>query len=362
LRRMRRGVFALLLAAVALSAPSASAHQDPPGCSQASPHYDWGGIYFLRNGDTAHITASVGNDNPAPIACDITNATIKLQVPAADGSPGKTFTLATGVDIDAGAAPVQMGGTKDYKVDFDPGVFRGWVTIEIDGIVHNGLTETFGFIGSSSSPLKISRPHVKLTVAPVVTPGLPATVTYTYTAENNSAVDPEPGGLSPSLFNPVLADDKCASPSGPTGDAGTPGWLEPAETWTWTSTTNLPATGSFVNAVTFDGVSTADGGAWPTARGRKGICDAQVATTLGTDLRNQIEGTTHRDVIVAGGGNDVVEALAGNDLVCGGAGADTLRGGRGNDRLRGEGGDDTLVGGPGTDTLLGGPGHDSTQH
>ncbi len=358
---MRRGVFILLLGVVALIAPSASAHQNPPGCSQASLNYQWGGIYFLRNGDTAHLTASVGNDNPANVACDITDATIKLQVPAADGLAGKRFTLATGVALDAGAAPVQMGGTKDYKVDFDPGVFRGWVTIEVYGIVHNGLSETFGFIGSSSAPLKISRPHVKLTVTPVVTPGAPATVTYTYSAVNNSALDPEPGGLVPSLFSAVLTDDKCGSITGPTGDGGMLSWLEPGETWTWTCTTPLPATGSFVNAVTLDGVSSADGRAWPTARVRKGICDTQVATILGTDSRNQIDGTTHRDVIVAGGGNDVVEAHAGNDLVCGGPGGDTLRGGRGNDKLRGEGGDDTLVGGPGADTLLGGPGHDSIQ-
>jgi Ca2+-binding RTX toxin-like protein len=359
---VRRGVFVLVLAALALSAPSASAHEDPPGCTQASFSFDWGGIYFLRNGDTAHLTASVGNDNPANVACNVTDATITLQVPAADGSAGKTFTLATGVDLDAGAAPVQIGGTKDYKVNFDPGVFRGWVTIAVSGILHSSFeSATPQFIGSSSAPLKISRPHVKLTVTPVVIPGAPATVTYTYSAENNSPLDPEPGGLSPSLLNAVLADNKCASIGGPSGDVGILSWLEPGETWTWTCTTNLPANGLFVNAVTLDGFSSADGRAWPTARARKGICDTQVATMLGTDSRNNIEGTTHRDVIVAAGGNDVVEARGGNDLVCGGAGGDTLRGGRGDDTLRGEAGDDTLIGGPGTDTLLGGPGHDSTQ-
>jgi Ca2+-binding RTX toxin-like protein len=356
----QRAILGSLLAVVALAAPSASAHPDPLGCTQPSFSYAWGGLGIFRNGDTAHLTGSVGNNNPTNVACNITNATITLQVPAADGSDGQTFVLATGVDLAAGAAPVQFGGTVDYEVDFNPGVFRGWVNIAIDGTVHSAFEYT-GFLGSGGSPLVISRPHVSLTVTPEVTPGTPDTVTYTYTAENDSPLDPEPSAFDPSVQNVSVTDDKCPTVTFTGGDGGTVNLLEPGETWTYSCTTTIPPVGSWVNTATFAGISTHDGREWPTAKRRSAICDGEVATIVGTDSRNRIQGTSHRDVIAARGGNDVVEGAAGNDLICGGSGNDVLRGQRGSDVLRGEGGNDRLIGGGGADLLYGGPGADSVE-
>lgn len=354
-----RAFLGCLLAVLALCTPSASAHPDPIGCTQPAFSYEWGGLGIFRNGDTAHLTGSVGNNNPTNVACNITDATITLQFPAADGSEdGQTFVLATDVDLDAGDAPVQFGGTVDHQVHFNPGVFRGFVTIAVNGTVHSAF-ETTGFLGSGGSPLVISRPHVALTVTPEVTPGDPDMVTYTYSAENDSPLDPDPSAIDPNVQTVSVTDDKCSTVTFTGGDGGTPNLLEPGETWNYSCTTTIPPVGSWVNTATFAGVSTLDGRAWPTAKRRSGICDGEVATILGTDKRNRIQGTSNRDVIVTGAGNDVVNAGGGKDLVCGGTGNDTLRGEGGSDTLRGEAGDDTLVGGSGTDTLVGGPGRDT---
>jgi hypothetical protein len=88
-------------------------------------------------------------------------------------------------------------------------------------------------------------------------------------------------------------------------------------------------------------------------------CERRLATRVGSDRNETINGTPGPDVIVGLGGNDTIDGRGGNDDICGGLGRDTLRGGDGDDRLLGEGGADFLDGGPGTDILKGGPGTDT---
>jgi Ca2+-binding RTX toxin-like protein len=75
-----------------------------------------------------------------------------------------------------------------------------------------------------------------------------------------------------------------------------------------------------------------------------------------------INGSSHNDVIVGGGGsvatNFRFNGRGGNDLLTGSGSNDTLRGGPGRDTLRGVGGDDLLVGGGARDLLSGGGGFD----
>lgn len=105
-------------------------------------------------------------------------------------------------------------------------------------------------------------------------------------------------------------------------------------------------------------------------------CHGLLATIVGTDGDDVIEGTPERDVIVALGGDDVIYGKGGSDIICAGAGEDTIRGhgghdaifgGRGNDRifggsrgdfLHGGAGDDELFGRTGRDLLVGGSGDD----
>ena len=89
------------------------------------------------------------------------------------------------------------------------------------------------------------------------------------------------------------------------------------------------------------------------------MCNGQVATIVGTDAGEPVNGTSAADVILARGGNDTITSLVLNDVVCGGAGNDSIDGGAGSDTLYGNSGDDTINGAGGTDVCNGGPGNDT---
>jgi hypothetical protein len=189
---MRRGVVLVLLLSALFAAP-ASAHIDPPGCTQSALSFDWGsGLNVVhRNGDVVLINARVGNDQIPSGVCHVTDATVRLTFPHADGTPdGREFILATGVDFPPNA-PKKSFWKRNLTVDFDPGVFRGFVFIYVSGIVHASDPDpVFGPISGAGRSVVISRPHVTLTVDPQISAGPPFTVTYTYTTENDSPSDP----------------------------------------------------------------------------------------------------------------------------------------------------------------------------
>jgi len=69
----------------------------------------------------------------------------------------------------------------------------------------------------------------------------------------------------------------------------------------------------------------------------------------GTELTDNLTGTSAAEEILGLRGNDTIFGLGGGDRLRGGKGNDTLDGGDGNDRLRGDYGDDLLTGGSGQD-------------
>jgi Ca2+-binding RTX toxin-like protein len=312
-----------------------------------------------RNGDVVPITAKVGNNDVFGTICDVTDATVTLQFPNTDGTPGgRLFTLATDVNFPAGSAPKSFS-TKKLTLDFDPGVFRGPVTITVTGVWHTSEPDGDPVTSGSARPAVISRPHVTLTVSPTISLVPPFTVTYDYFAENDSPTDPGlPSNPTPGVSVPKVTDDHCSPVDFTGGDAGEVSIIDAGETWSYECARSLPA-GSLVDTATFTGFSTRDGRPWPKRTVRTAFCDRQLATIVGTDKADKLTGTPGPDVIVARDGDDVVEGLAGDDIICGGAGNDTLRGMAGADSLRGEGGDDRLIGGAGIDTLIGGPGADT---
>ena len=85
-------------------------------------------------------------------------------------------------------------------------------------------------------------------------------------------------------------------------------------------------------------------------------CENKIATLVGTNAGEAINGTAGDDVIVALGGNDSVDGGGGNDTVCLGDGDDKANGGDGNDRILGEAGNDRIVASLGDDAILGGAG------
>jgi Ca2+-binding RTX toxin-like protein len=85
-------------------------------------------------------------------------------------------------------------------------------------------------------------------------------------------------------------------------------------------------------------------------------CMRYIATRVGNNSANVLNGGPGHDVIYAGGGNDTIHGWSGDDVICGGSGADVIYGGSGNDDLVGGPGDDLLDGDRGRD-FCNGEGH-----
>ena len=346
----------------ALTAPLAAGHPSPPGCTQDAISIDLGqGLNIVhRNGDVVTINAKVGNDHFAGSVCDVTDATITLTFPNPDGtSNGQEFVLATGVDLPAGT-PMKSFGKRDLKVNFDSGVFRGSVTVFVSGTTH-GADPDYPLGSGLGRPLVISRPHVTFSVSPTISLVSPFTVTYDYSAENDSASDPagEVSNPTPEVVGAEVKDDHCSPVAYQSGDTtiSDPPIISKGETWTYECARPF-SLGSVVDVATFTGFSTRDGRPWPKQKVVTAYCGRLPATIVGTEHADKITGTAAQDVIVGRGGDDTIEGLGGDDIICGGEDDDIVRGNGGNDTLRGEAGADQLIGGTGTDTLIGGPGAD----
>lgn len=93
-------------------------------------------------GDTITYTVTVSNLNSGPdIACDITNATVEVTLPAADGTAtGTVVTLASGVDFLAGT-PLSIIGSTPYVVAVNPGVIDIVAQVSVDGTLHDAPTD-----------------------------------------------------------------------------------------------------------------------------------------------------------------------------------------------------------------------------
>ncbi|MDU9003677.1 S8 family serine peptidase [Sedimentitalea todarodis] len=78
----------------------------------------------------------------------------------------------------------------------------------------------------------------------------------------------------------------------------------------------------------------------------------------GTDLNDNIRGSSDSNLLRGMDGDDAMRGLQGHDLMAGGDGNDNMRGNGGSDTLSGDAGNDTLRGGGGGDTLLDGDGRD----
>ncbi len=98
-------------------------------------------------------------------------------------------------------------------------------------------------------------------------------------------------------------------------------------------------------------------------------CDVDAPNAIvGTEGKDQLNGTNGADVIIGLGGDDVINGKDGDDIVCAGGGDDKVNGqkgddviygGDGNDRINSHDGDDLVDGGPGDDNLAGGGGNDN---
>lgn len=154
-----------LLTALSLSLTPvlpAYAHQSPGGCNSnrlnASIIKDKTAVFA---GDTITYTVTVSNVNSGlDIACDITNATVEVTLPAYDGTPtGTVVTLASGVDYLAGT-PLTVVGSAQFVVNVDPSVVDIVAQVSAAGTLHD-------------APVDHSASIVKTLGTSVVTPSAP---------------------------------------------------------------------------------------------------------------------------------------------------------------------------------------------
>ena len=270
LRRSIAAAFAL----VVLATPGpADAHQSPAGCTTSGVNVQFGGDINTvhRNGDVISVIPRVSNN--AANVCDVTDATITIRFPKADGSPnGSSEVVATGLDLPAGTAPITLPAAH-HTVNFNDGVFRGPVEARINGTFHWVGTHTPGaFIVGLETPLVTTKPHATIAVTPTPAVGdAPLGVTYKYEVTNDSPHDPEPGAVDPNIYEPVLTDDRCSPiPATHTGDTNMNNVMERGETWVYTCMTTLPS-GTFTNHVSLSAQSTRDGLPWPATTGQSTV-------------------------------------------------------------------------------------------
>lgn len=256
--------FALVL--FGMTAALAPAHRSPADCTTGGFTRFLNGLSTIkRNGDVVSVEAFVSNNLGG--ACDVTELSATIEFPEPDGTDGgENVIVGTGVNLPFGSDPFTFP-TANHTVNFDDGVFRGPVKLLLTGIQHFDMHGGIGDLGTLTTNVVISRPHVTFTVTPSVSSGdAPLNVTYTYSAQNDSPADPV-GPISnptPGVGLVEISDDTC-SPLVFTGGDTTPEdpmTLSPGETWTYTCTTTLPG-GGFTNHARLTGFSTRDGRPWP---------------------------------------------------------------------------------------------------
>lgn len=239
-----------------LGAEPASA-QSPAGCSANSLALNLNRDRpIVRPGEVVTYTVAAANSEGA--ACDITNATVTLRLPAADGTPtGQSVTLATGVNFPAGTA-LRVLGTVPYTVAVNPGITEIVARAEAAGTLQDAPTPGTANIGKTLGT-PVTQPRV--TLAKTATPGsgqAPLPVTYGYTLRNESSTNVPVSGAT-------VSDDLCPSVTRTGGDADNDNLLDVGEAWTFTCAQTLATAGVFTNTATAVGTSTVDNRPVPIA-------------------------------------------------------------------------------------------------
>lgn len=142
LRPLELGIIAGLFM-VAHSASIVSAHQTPGSCNANRFN-----ISIVKDrtqvfqGQTLTYTVTANNiDFASDIACDITDASVQVTLPAADGTPtGQVVVLTPDQDFPAGSTTALIG-TIPYVVNVNPGVIDLVAEARATGVLHDAPTD-----------------------------------------------------------------------------------------------------------------------------------------------------------------------------------------------------------------------------
>jgi uncharacterized repeat protein (TIGR01451 family) len=224
-----------------LTPATASADHSPVNCSgnkmDISLERDRpSGVY--ANGET--ITYIITITNNAPGACDVTNVTMHLRLPAADGrAQGAIVPI---LNNQAFRVPYNQTvvARVPYKLAVNPDVVDAVAAIQVtDGLLHD-VPNDHPYRLLKSVGTDVVKPTISIDKKGSIEQGLaPAQVTYTYDVTNTSAA-PIP------LRQVGVLDDLCTNPTYAGGDNGD-NLLTQGEVWHFTCTMLHQNAGVYIN-------------------------------------------------------------------------------------------------------------------
>jgi hypothetical protein len=248
-------LFGAIVSLLALSIQPMTAHanQSPGSCNSNNLDLTLTkNKTIVRTGDVITYSVYVANvDGTSSVACDITDATVTITLPATNGTPtGSTVTLTSGTDYLAGTTSTLVGST-NYTVNVTPGVADVVAQADISGTLHdapvNHTAEISKTVGSD-----VTQPHLSVTVTPSPTdPLVNAPVEYTYNVTNDSTTNAPIGSVS-------VTDNRCSTPTLQGGDVNSNSILDVGETWMYTCQTSFLTPGTVRSTITVSGIDTAD--------------------------------------------------------------------------------------------------------
>lgn len=305
------------VAALVFSA-AANAHQSPQGCAATAPTIAFSSATLkqleppARIGDRFDLQANVGNPSgPGAPPCDISQLTVRIHPPSADGRTGEGITLAEDVTLDSGTPGHDLDASLPYTVDLAEKVFQAPMEISWSAVIHD-REDTFETGNGRGASLVVTRPSATLEVTPHLSSGqAPLTINYSYALTNTSPVDGSalavpsilPGSGLPSGPTGLIGDDRCEpvipaptvtglrteSTAGPV--PGLPG-LFPGLTWNFSCTTTFQLPGTYSSQPVINAISGADGRPWPNV-----AITSTPVTVIGSDL---IVNKRHEGDLLAG--------------------------------------------------------------
>ncbi len=254
----------LVIAGVLVLAAPASAHRFPANCNSNSFDLNIARDNFtVKTGDVINYTVRVNNiSDPGTIACEVSNITLRLEFPGADGQPSGVFQTVVANATFSSETGVQAYGPFPYTVAANADVNQLVARVSfVNGVLHSSQDHT---VVNDNRTIDSYRPTPAIEVdktADIKSGLAPQNVTYTFRVYNRTV----PGYP---LENVTLSDNVCPGVTRPTpnGDTNGDNKLDTNEVWLYTCT--MPhGVGTFVNTATACGELIIDTGPLPK------VCD-----------------------------------------------------------------------------------------
>src|SRR3954453_19484954 len=249
---MRRLVVTAGLLGVLIMPATASAVQQPPGCTgnHANVSIDRDrGVPIYANGETIQYQITVTNNDPG--SCNVDGVTLVLHLPAADGTPtGQAVPVITGLAMPAGTAKTVVS-TIPYKLAVNPGVTDAVAQIQATaGLLHDAPND-HQYREIKEVGTDVVKPTISIDKTGSISSGqAPQNGTYPYEVTNTSPV-------AIPLKKVRVTDDLCTNPTYARGDNGD-GLLSQNEKWWFTCSMVHANPGTYLNTAKACAVSPID--------------------------------------------------------------------------------------------------------